>query len=121
MWIPITLEELNSMMLDDETLMDEQELRLWDIIRITPQKWSEDGYGKKGGGFWVVGIIGSQVVWYNDIEDGFNISSYSSFGKIDEYVCNQDELWFTIKKLIQLIDKGKSSLSRGGPKPLNFK
>lgn len=35
-------------------------------------------------------------LWFNDIEDGFNRSKYSDFGKIDEYWCNQDRLEIAI-------------------------
>ena len=45
-----------------------------------------------GGGFWVVAVIGDRCFWYNDIEDGFNISRYQAMGQIDEYGCNQTEL-----------------------------
>src|SRR5436309_15299231 len=100
MWTPISLDELNAMMLSHQKEMDEKELRFWNLIKITPEKWIKENYGDEGSGFWAVGIVGSLVLWYNDIEEGFNISSYTSFGKIDEYACNQDELNFTIKGLI---------------------
>jgi len=50
-----------------------------------------------------VGIIGRSVIWYNDIEDGFNISKYATYGRIDEYWCNQDELLITVKRLDHMI------------------
>lgn len=36
--------------------------QLWDVIKITPIKWEEATYGRAGGGFWVVGIVGESVL-----------------------------------------------------------
>lgn len=63
--------------------------RLWKLISIKPEKWQEKKYGEEGGGFWVVAIFGQRVMWYNDIEEGFNTSRYHQYGLIDEYWCDQ--------------------------------
>jgi len=52
--------------------MTPEQLRLWKAIRIKPEKWLQPPYGDHGKGFWVVGLIGRTVTWYNDIEEGFN-------------------------------------------------
>jgi hypothetical protein len=52
----------------------------------------ERDFGDEGGGFWVVAILGHKVIWYNDIEGGFNTSTYKKYGQIDEYKCNQVDL-----------------------------
>lgn len=79
---------------------------LWEAIRIAPQKWQQNPYGDQSGGFWVVGLIGQTVVWYNDIEDGFNRSRFSTFGTIDDYWCNQDELEVTLQYLLSALEQG---------------
>ncbi len=84
--------------------MSPAELRLWEAIRVKSEKWRQEPYGKAGGGFWVVALIGRTVIWYNDIEDGFNRSSYTKYGKIDDYWCNQDELELTVRYLMNAID-----------------
>jgi len=58
-------------------------------MRITPEKWQCSPWGDAGGGFWVVGELDGAVVWYNDIEDGFNVSPCTVRGIIDQYACNQ--------------------------------
>jgi len=65
-------------------------------------KWQENTYGAMGGGFWVVAIYGSTVVWYNDIEDGFNQSKWTTPGTIDEYWCNQTELQDVIGEKLEV-------------------
>lgn len=52
--------------------------------------------GAEGGGFWVVAIFGSRVLYFNDHEEGFNISPYSKYGTIDEYNCGQSALYDTV-------------------------
>lgn len=79
--------------------MSQDQLSLWSQISIKPQKWSEHEYGSEGGGFWVVAINQNDVIWYNDIEEGFNISPFSKLGTIDKYGAEQDELQWTLNKL----------------------
>ncbi len=76
---------------------------LWEVIRIDYEKWQQHPYGDKGGGFWVVAIFGNTIIWYNDIEEGFNRSKYKEYGKFEEYWCNQDELEWTIQHILNEI------------------
>ncbi len=88
--------------------MDATELALWHYIKIDPEKWQETEYGNKGGGFWAVGIFGRQVLWYNDIEEGFNVSSYRNYGVIGNYTCEQNELNTVLYRLHEDIKTGKN-------------
>ena len=106
-WEPITLDELYKEIIKSENDLTEEEKNFWNLIKIEPIKWEEKEYGELGGGFWVVAICGSRIIWYNDIEEGFNISSYKTFGKIEGYWCNQDELIWPIKKLFDLAKSGE--------------
>jgi hypothetical protein len=56
------------------------------------------------------------VLWYNDIEDGFNVSTFVERGRIpeNEYWCNQDEIGWALPKLM-----GESGWNMGPPKPLD--
>ena len=82
---------------------------------MTPQKWHENSYGELGGGFWVVAVVGVTVIWYNDIEDGFNRSTYTQFGTIDEYWCNQDELEHVVQQVIHAIETGQDHAPKCSP------
>ena len=105
-WLPIAEEALRKRVAQGEARMTPSELRLWSAIRVEPQKWKQEPYGSEGGGFWVVGLIGQTVIWYNDLEEGFNRSRYSSLGTIDDYWCNQDELEVTLGYLMTALEKG---------------
>jgi hypothetical protein len=68
---------------------DEDSRAAWQRIRIEPARWQCSPEGDEGGGFWAVAIDGDRVLWFNDIEDGFNWSPFSERGTIDEYGCEQ--------------------------------
>ena len=114
-WEPISEASLLDKISAAEIRMNPQQARLWEAIRIVPHKWEEKSYGKLGNGFWIVAIIGATVIWYNDIEDGFNRSRYTSFGTMDEYWCNQDELEMALQYVLNLIETGQETGPRIGP------
>ncbi len=119
-WEPVTEIQLWDCINDAFELMSLEQRRIWGLIKIHPEKWSQNPWGNKGNGFWVVAIIGNYVIWYNDIEDGFNQSSYTLYGTINEYWCNQDELEVAVQNIInQLRDgydsSGRCSVARSGP------
>src|SRR3569833_1344925 len=89
MWTPISFGDLYTNISEGEDALksnvyEKEELfTFWRNIEINPEKWNdEDGYSKQGGGFYVVAISGRRVIWYNDIEDGFNISFFDEYGII---------------------------------------
>lgn len=114
-WEPISLSELFDEIQKTEKDLDGELKNFWDLIKIDPIKWEEKGYGEMGGGFWVVAICGNKVMWYNDIEEGFNISDYKTFGKIEYYSCNQDDLIWSLTKLFDLLKFGREIVGIRGP------
>ena len=105
-WEPITETALRERVAQGEARMSPPHRRLWDTIRIEPEKWQQHPYGDQGAGFWVVALIGRTVIWYNDIEEGFNRSRYTAYGTIDDYWCNQDELELTLQYLMNALEQG---------------
>lgn len=98
-WTAISLSEIKELIESGVSKMTDDQLVIWNQIAIAPEKWEEDEYGKEGGGFWIVTVDGKEVIWYNDIEEGFNISTFSVRGRIDYYSAEQEELQWTINKL----------------------
>jgi|SRR5690349_11392254 len=105
-WEPISEAALLARISQGYARMTETQQRLWKAIRIDPEKWQQHPYGDAGGGFWTVGLVGRTAIWYNDREDGFNRSVYSTYGLIDDYWCNQDELDVTIEYLANALSGG---------------
>jgi hypothetical protein len=105
-WQPVSKAEIWDKINAAETRMSVSQHRFWSPIQIQPEKWLQHPYGDQGDGFWVVGIIDRIVVWFNDIEDGFNCSGYRQYGVIEDYLCNQDELEITVQQLLTVVEVG---------------
>lgn len=99
MWRPLSEAKLVDMIEEAELFMSVGCKKFWDYIKVSPRKWRQSPMGDEGGGFWVVAIIGNSCIYYNDIEEGFNRSTYTDFGGINEYECNQSDLLSYISAL----------------------
>ena len=106
-WTPASEKDIRAM-IDDGLARAEDSVRLaWETMRTEPEKWKCSPWGDAGGGFWVVGERDGQIVWYNDIEGGFNTSSFCERGTIDEYNCNQGDFYeylLTLPEALQAED-----------------
>jgi hypothetical protein len=106
LWEPISLNELQKEIEASVTQLDGSALGLWNLVKLlTPVKWKQEPYGNKGSGFWVVATYSNNCIYFNDIEDGFNMSPFSTWGHIDQYSCNQDKLEHVMSRLAD--DLGK--------------
>jgi hypothetical protein len=114
-WKPLPEEELHDMLNSAWQRMSLPQRRFWEAIRIEPQKWASHPYGDLGGGFWAVALVGQTVVWFNDIEDGFNRSHYTTHGTIGAYWCNQDQLEWTVQHILNAIESGSDTGPFAGP------
>ena len=114
-WEPISEAAIWDALNDAELRMTPRQRYFWEFVRITPEKWAQHPWGDEGGGFWVVAILGNTVLWYNDIEEGFNLSRWKSFGHINEYHCNQDRLEVSLQRLIGSLDSGLPLSGHVGP------
>lgn len=61
--------------------MSPLERHFWEKIRIPPEKWLCDDVEVRNE-VWAVALLGTLVVWYDDIEDEFQFSEYPSYGTI---------------------------------------
>lgn len=86
---PLTREDLDALIADGLEAMDDTVAAAWTAMRIEPEKWQCPPWGDAGGGFWVVAEKDGSIIWYNDVEDGFNVSPFITRGVIAEYSCNQ--------------------------------
>lgn len=119
-WSPKTEPEILDELNRSWERMSLPQRKLWEVIKIEPMKWSQCPWGTEGGGFWVVAIFGRTVIWFNDIEEGFNRSSYDKYGTISEYWCNQDELEWILQHVLDEIKDGFSSGGYAGlPEPIS--
>lgn len=106
-WVPIPERALLKRISQGYAAMPEASRRLWNAVRIPPERWLQHPYGDAGGGFWVVALVGRTAIWYNDIENGFNRSAYTTYGVIDDYWCNDDELNVAVEYLASALAAGR--------------
>ena len=114
-WKPISEGELWDDINSAYERMNLEQRRVWEVVKIQPEKWQQDPWGNQGEGFWAVAIIGNSVVWFNDIENGYNQSKYERYGTFSDYWCNQDELEWAVQKIINMLKEGYDSAGRMGP------
>lgn len=86
-WKPFSEANLWQLIIEAKSRMSISQAKLWEVIKINPVN-GEKTYGESRGGFWAVALIRQLVVCYNDIEDGFNISSFYHYGVVADYQCN---------------------------------
>lgn len=92
MWQPIPLHDLEVLIARQLAECTPETRAQYRMGAIPKQKWVLSPWGDAGSGFWAIAVFGSSVLWYNDIEDGFNTSTYIKDGVIKHYWCNQDTL-----------------------------
>ena len=114
-WKPISEADLWDDINGAYERMSLQQRKVWEVVKIQPEKWQQEPWGNEGKGFWVVAIIGNSVIWFNDIEDGYNQSTYTKYGEFDDYWCNQDELEWAVQKIINMLKDSYDSTGRMGP------
>lgn len=98
---PISIDEIMDLIADGEAEMEPDMLALWNAIKTTPGKWSQVSYPNNEIKFWVVGLTENTAIYYNDIEEGFNISGFKTYGHLDDWGYEQDELQWTMIKLFR--------------------
>jgi hypothetical protein len=100
-WSPIEESALLELIDNAEWMLEGLDKSFWGLIKLSvPEKWVNHPLGDLGGGFWVVAIVGNRCLYYNDIEDGFNVSTFKSWGEIDEYFSNQLKLEELVSSIV---------------------
>ena len=64
--------------------------------------YDQDFGNEPDDGFWVVAVMGNKVLWYNHVEQGFNVSVFSSYGCIDKYESRKDDFDTAFKKVMSV-------------------
>jgi hypothetical protein len=102
-WQPISEAKIWDLINGGCLRMCPVQARLWEAIKIIPEKWKHRQYGNGTCDFWAVAIIGRRAIWYDDIEEGFRFSSYITSGVLGEYGSGEGELGWTVQQVVNLI------------------
>jgi len=108
--MPAAIEEVNEIVTVDLKVCDTEQLATYTKYRVTPFLAPILRYGKTEKVV-VVARNGDQVIYYEDVEDGFNVSPMSPDGQILEHWCNDDELRLALNAWIE----GRGLHGRLGP------
>jgi hypothetical protein len=84
----ITKTELTDLLAVEEAWMRPGDLAFWKVVQIEPVLWASPEHGD----FWVVAVWGNMYIWFNHIEEGFNIAPYKVFGRIERMSYGQSKL-----------------------------
>jgi hypothetical protein len=99
-WQPATIEEVQQIVVRDLKDCDAEQLAAFEKYRVEPFSAPIVRYGQTERVV-VVARNGDQVIYYEDVEDGFNVSPISPDGRVLEHWCNQDELRFALNAWIE--------------------
>lgn len=109
-WRPATVEEVKQIVHQDLKTFDDAQLAAFEKYSVKPYIAPIVRYGRNETVV-VVARKQDQVIYWEDIEEGFNVSPINVEGKILEHWCNQDELAFALNAWIE----GRGLPGRFGP------
>lgn len=109
-WQPATVEEVQHCVEEDLETCDAEQVAAFRRYAVEPYLAPIVRYGKMESVV-VVARNGNEVIYWEDIEAGFNVSPVDSNGQILEHWCNQDELAFALNAWIE----GRGQAGRFGP------
>ncbi len=90
-WKPITEDELAELIRQQFTECEPDQRATFEQYRVALRRAPIMRYGKHEKVF-VVAQRGNEVLYFEDVEDGFNFSPVDADGRILEHWCDQDEL-----------------------------
>jgi hypothetical protein len=89
--------------------------RLWETIAIDPAQWIFRPHASPLSTSWVVAVIGTHVIWYDDyygeMTDGFKLSEHIRFSEIGWGDIGGGSLEAALQSLLHRIN----GLTYGGP------
>lgn len=94
-WSPITEVQLKEIINYQLKECTDKQKEIYNKYCIDLERAPIERYGKIEYVF-IVAKRGEEVMYYEDVEEGFNFSRMSPSGKILEHGCNQDELKYSL-------------------------
>ena len=106
--IHLTDSALREEILNAERELDQvgvRERRMWDRVSVDPEKWVEGHYGNIGP-VWVVAVMGRRCLYFNPVEGGWGWGTFDTWGVINGYHWQADEIQHSIFQALFAIDHG---------------
>jgi hypothetical protein len=109
-WQPMTVDAVKKIIEGDLKECDDEQVSAFKKYAVEPYAAPILRYGEMEIAV-VVARRGDEVIYWEDVEEGFNLSPVSPNGQILEHWCNQDELRFALNAWIE----GRARPIRLGP------
>ena len=101
--LPVTENDLRTMLSDAESALDSASQGLWTLVRIpAPELWQQHPWADEVCGFWVIAVMGKSCIYYNDLSKGFCLGRFSRWGIIDDYQTEKTTLSERLRGLSSL-------------------
>jgi hypothetical protein len=97
-WTPATIEDVKQIIEADLDICDEEEVEMFESFAVDPYHAPVIRDGKTESVV-VVARKGDAVIYWEDVEEGFNVSPVDANGLILEHGCDQDELGTALNNL----------------------
>jgi hypothetical protein len=97
-WSPISAEELLELLKGQEKELDDTQREIFKKYRIKPYRAPIERY-RKTEYFFVVAKWDNKAMYYEDVEEGFNVSPIDESGRILQHWCNDDDLKYAVHRL----------------------
>ncbi len=99
-WHPATIDDVRSILKADLEKCDPQQLAIFKQYSVDPYfaPIMRSGQLEK---VIVVARKSDEVIYWEDVEEGFNISPVGEGGLVLEHRCNQDELGFALNRWVE--------------------
>ena len=109
-WEPATIEEVQRILEQDLKTCDAEQTDAFKKYAVEPHLAPLLRYGNMDSVV-VVARKEDEVIYWEDVDEGFNVSPVDHAGQILEHWCNQDELGFALNAWIE----GRELPGRFGP------
>ena len=98
-WCPATIKQVNKIVTEDLLSCDPEQVSAFRRYAVQPHLAPIVRYGKTEEVV-VVARKGDEVIYWEDVEEGFNVSPVGADGRILEHWCNQDDLGLALNSWI---------------------
>jgi len=109
-WKSAKIETVRKIVEGDLTNCDDAQLTTFQKYSVNPYLAPIVRYGNKESVI-VVARKGDEVIYWEDVEEGFNVSPVAADGRILEHSCNQDDLALALNRWVE----GRSTTVRLRP------
>jgi hypothetical protein len=103
-WTPATIEEVKNLVKDELRECTPEQIEVFGEYAVEPRFADIVRYGRTESVV-VIAQKSNEVIYWEDVEEGFNLSLLGPDGRVLEHWCNQDALGVALSRLVQPREK----------------